>query len=56
LYIEHLNPIIPESGKSFLSDEFKKVANETDLIQIHTPSYDEGQNATREYPNGQGRL
>lgn len=46
LYIENLDPIIPESGDVHLSDEYKKIVNETDLIQKHRPDYTEGDNAS----------
>ena len=46
LYIENLDPIIPESGDVHLSDGYRKIVNETDLIQKHRPSYEEGNNAS----------
>ncbi len=46
LYLENLNPIIPEAGDVHLSDEYRMIINETDLIQRHRPNYEEGDNAT----------
>ncbi len=46
LYIEKLDPIIPESGDIHLSDEYRMVVNDTDLIQKHRPDYEEGERAT----------
>ena len=46
LYLENLDPIIPESGDVHLSEEYRMIVNETDLIQKHRPNYDEGDNAT----------
>lgn len=46
LYIKELNPIIPESGDKYLSDTYKTILNETDLLSIHRPNYQDGQLAT----------
>lgn len=46
LYLENLDPIIPESGDVYLSEEYRMIVSETDLIQKHRPSYEEGNNAT----------
>jgi hypothetical protein len=46
LYFQKLDPIIPESGDIHLTDEYKMVVNETDLIQKHRPDYEEGERAT----------
>jgi hypothetical protein len=48
LYIDKLDPIIPEAGDGYLSDEFQQVMGETDLIDIHRPNYGEGFSATRD--------
>ena len=42
LYINKLNPIIPTTGESYLSDSFKQILDETDLIHFHRPTFDEG--------------
>lgn len=46
LYMEKLDPIIPESGDIHLSDEYRMVVTETDLIQKHRPDDEEGKRAT----------
>jgi len=46
LYIDKLQPIIPEAGNSHLSEQFSMIRNETDLIVPHRPSAEEGQAAT----------
>jgi len=48
LYLDKLDPIIPPSGQVELSDQFRRLQWETDLIDIHPPSYDEGSAATRD--------
>ncbi len=46
LYLDKLDPIIPDSGDIFLSNDYTMIINETDLIQKHRPTYEEGRNAT----------
>ena len=46
LYIERLKPIIPESADCLLSDDFREVTDESDLIEKYRPSQVEGRNAT----------
>lgn len=46
LYIEKLYPIIPESGDVYLTEITGKILVDTDLIEIHRPSADEGNRAT----------
>jgi hypothetical protein len=46
LYIDKLSPIIPESGKHFLTETHRILTEETDLVSIHRPSSEEGYNAT----------
>jgi len=46
LYLENLDPIIPESGDIHLSDEYRMIVDETDLIKKHRPTHEEGENAT----------
>src|ERR1039457_1576248 len=48
LYLDKLSPIIPYSADIFLSDTHRMLAEETDLISPHRPSYEEGDNATRD--------
>ncbi len=46
LYIDNFNPIIPKEGDRYLSDVFRRIQSETDLINAHRPTYEEGNNAT----------
>lgn len=46
LYIDHLDPIIPESGDKYLGALSKKLGDETDLIIPHRPDKHEGIMAT----------
>lgn len=46
LYIDHLDPIIPESGDKYLGDLSKKLRGETDLIIPHRPDGPEGNMAS----------
>ena len=48
LYLDKLDPIIPTAGDGYFSDQFRRVLGETDLIDIHRPSYAEGSSATRD--------
>lgn len=42
LYIDRLNPIIPPTGDTQLSQLYSQLRNETDLIHFHRPEYEEG--------------
>jgi len=46
LYLDKLRPIIPEAGEFHLSYSFRRLLNETDLIEPHRPGYSEGLSAT----------
>ena len=46
LYLNKLRPIIPPDGDKYLSDNFKFINDETDLIDKYRPNYEEGFNAT----------
>lgn len=46
LYLDHLCPIIPESGDHHLSDLYLRLHRETDLIKPYRPVRDEGYEAT----------
>jgi hypothetical protein len=48
LYLDKLDPIIPYAGDVYLSDQFRKLTSETDLIEVHRPGYAEGHAATRD--------
>ncbi len=42
LYLDKLNPIIPPTGDSQLSELYNKITNDTDLLHFHRPEYQEG--------------
>ena len=46
LYVDSLNPIIPPSGEAALSNLYRKLRNETDLLNFHRPQYDDGYKST----------
>jgi len=46
LYLNKLDPIIPFSGDPHLSEQWKRISNETDLLDIHRPEVKEGRVAT----------
>lgn len=45
IYIDQFSPIVPDSGKSELSDDFKKLRDKTDLVDIYEPKWWQGDNA-----------
>lgn len=46
-YLENFSPIIPDTGEVFLSELYKKLQGETNLLKIHRPSDNEGNRATK---------
>jgi hypothetical protein len=46
LYVDRLSPIIPESGDRYLTDTFRQITRETDLIHAHRPDPREGEAAS----------
>src|SRR5436309_2975293 len=46
LYLDKLDPIIPFTGDPYLSEQFRRLVSETDLISIHRPDAAEGRSAT----------
>ena len=46
LYFEKVTPIIPDSGDTHLSEEFRYLQDSTDLIEPLRPDYSEGDSAT----------
>jgi len=46
IYIDRFSPIIPDRGQSGLSDTFRIIKENTELISIHKPEWSEGDNAT----------
>lgn len=45
VYIDQFSPIIPERGKSTISNTFKEILDKTDLIKIQEPKWHHGENA-----------
>ena len=46
LYVENFNPIIPESGRQQLSQDYQRVIDDTDLIAPYRPTHDQGDRAS----------
>lgn len=46
LYIDELQPIIPQEGDKYLSDDYKEIIDKTDLIRQYRPDIDDGTPAT----------
>ncbi len=46
LYIDHLDPIIPETGDDYLGSLSRELQDSTDLIMPHRPGYSEGEVAS----------
>jgi hypothetical protein len=46
LYLDKLDPIIPNTGDKYLSPSCRKLMDETDLISVHRPDNNEGHLAT----------
>lgn len=46
LYLDEFRPIIPESGRNDISDMYREIYNETDLINPFSPQYIHGENAS----------
>lgn len=46
LYFENFKPIVPYNRRHLLSRDFRFIQNETDLITICTPEYNDGYRAS----------
>jgi len=46
IYIDKLRPIIPYNGDKYISDNSKKIYNESDLLEKYRPNYKEAYQAT----------
>lgn len=46
IYIDNFSPIIPNTGKENISDRFKSIIESTDLVNVHQPTYDQGDRAS----------
>lgn len=46
LYFENFKPIVPYERRHNLSDNFKRIIDQTDLVEIYSPEYDTGYRAS----------
>ncbi len=46
LYFENFKPIVPYNRRHLISDDFRRIENETDLITLYAPNYDDGYRAS----------
>jgi len=46
IYIDNFSPIIPNTGNENISDKFKYVIDNTDLVNVHQPTYNQGDRAS----------
>src|SRR3712207_3641146 len=48
LYLRRLDSIVPETANENLSELYRKLRSETDLLALHRPDPEEGRDATRD--------
>lgn len=46
LYLEDFQSIVPYDKRHLLSDDYKRIENETDLVSLYNPKYDTGSRAS----------
>lgn len=46
LYFDRIRPIVPDLADAQLSDAFREIQNNTDLVDVYRPNNIEGNNAT----------
>lgn len=46
LYLENFESIVPYQRRELVSDDYKKLQNETDLVSMYSPEYDQGYRAS----------
>lgn len=46
LYLDKFESIVPYNRQHLITDEYKKLANETDLVELFSPEYHHGERAT----------
>ncbi len=46
LYFENFKPIVPHNRRHLLSDDFRRINAETDLVELYSPDYEEGYRAS----------
>lgn len=42
LYFDNFKPIVPYARRNHLSENFRQIENETDLISLYSPNYEDG--------------
>ena len=46
LYLEKFESIVPYGRQHLISDEYRKLSNETDLVELYSPEYKQGERAS----------
>jgi hypothetical protein len=46
LYLEKFESIVPYNRQHLISDNYKQISNETDLVEIYSPTYKQGERAS----------
>lgn len=46
LYFENFKPIVPYNRRHLISEDFRRIENETDLVSLYAPDYEDGQRAS----------
>lgn len=46
LYLENLESIVPYQRRELVSEEYRRLQNETDLVSMYSPEYDQGYRAS----------
>lgn len=46
LYLEEFESIVPYDRQHLISDNYRKISNETDLVELYSPTYEQGQRAS----------
>lgn len=46
LYLERFESIVPQNREHLISDNFKRISNETDLVELFSPTYQQGERAS----------
>lgn len=46
LYFENFKPIVPYNRRHLISQDFRRIENETDLVTLYAPDYEDGHRAS----------
>jgi hypothetical protein len=46
LYLEKFESIVPNNRQHLISDNYRKISNETDLVELYSPTYQQGERAS----------